>query len=296
MSKIRWFRFICLSLIPSLLLYGLGCSAPKSDNFLVAVTILPQQEFVENIVGEKPVETMVLIPPGASPATYELSPSQMQKLANARIYFKLGSGIPFENLWLDKIAELNPGMRIIDCSSGIEILSGGDDEHKPDHEHGRDPHIWCSPRNARIIVANITAGLIDLDQDYKETYEKNALNYDGRLAKLDDELKEIFAAANNRNFIIFHPSWGYFGRDYDLNQIAIEIEGKEPHAADLKKLVDLAKEKNIKTVFASPQFNTASAEMIAHEINGQVEFIDHLAKNYIENMRQVAARIVKAMK
>lgn len=278
-----------------------ACSTPQTETTQVAVTILPQQEFVEQIAGEFPIEILVMIPPGANPATYELSPKQMQQISKARAYFKLGSGLPFENTWLDKIKSLNPNMNIIDCSEGIEILSGTAHEHNAHkhhgHEHhGQDPHIWCSPSNVKIIVDNISKGLIEVDPDHREIYEKNTLIYKNKLDQLDREIKDKLATISKKDFIIFHPSWGYFARDYGLNQIAIELEGKEPHANDIKKLIELSREKNIKTVFASPQFNIESAEMIAREINGTVEYIDPLAKAYISNLGDVAFKLAEALR
>lgn len=274
----------------------LACSVPQTDSTMVAVTILPQQEFVEQIAGEFPIGVMVLIPPGASPATYELAPAQMQRLSKAKAYFELGSGLPFENIWLDKIKSLNPDMKIYDCSEGIEILTGAYHEHEGHEHHGNDPHIWCSPVNAKIIVDNIARGLTEIDPEHKKVYEKNAPIYKSKLDQLNSEIKNKLAIINNNDFIIFHPSWGYFAKDYGLNQIPIEIEGKEPRAEDLKHLVELSREKNIKTVFASPQFNTESAEMIAREIEGKVVFIDPLAKEYISNLGEVTSKLVEALR
>jgi zinc transport system substrate-binding protein len=88
--------------------------------------------------------------------------------------------------------------------------------------------------------------------------------------------------------VVFHPSWGYFAADYGLNMITIEIEGKEPSAQDLAKLVDLAKEKHVKVIFVQPQFSTRSAQAVAEEIGGEVVAVDPLAKDYIANMDKVS--------
>jgi zinc transport system substrate-binding protein len=239
---------------------------------------------------------MVLIPPGANPATYELSPSQMQKIDRAVAYFKVGSGLPFEEIWLDKISKLNPKMKIIDCSKNIEIMSGAADAHATEGAHGQDPHIWLSPRNAKIMVSNIAKGMAEVDSGNATTYEKNASVYQTKLDQLDITIRNEFEGITNRNFLIYHPAWGYFARDYDLNQIPIEIEGKEPRAADLTALVKLAKEKNLQTVFASPEFNTESARTIAKEIGGKVELIDPLAKDYGSNLTSVAIKLAQSMK
>lgn len=290
-----YIRILIALILLSLISLFSACSTPEPGGLLVAVTILPQQEFVEKICGGQSLEIMTLIPPGASPETYELKPAQMQKLSGAGIYFALGSGLQFENNWLDKISHLNPNMKIVDCSKGIEIMTGSAHSHEAAEHNGRDPHVWCSPANARLIIKTMAGELAAIFPDKAGLYEANAAAYLEKLARLDGEIKDMFAAAANRDFLIFHPAWGYFARDYGLNQIAIEVEGKEPHATELSDLVRQAKEKNIKTVFASPQFNTSSAEMIASDIGGRVEFIDPLAKDYVGNLLQVAVKIRAAM-
>jgi len=277
----------------------LACPLQSGDVGLVAVSILPQLEFVEQVAGVDLFEFMVLIPPGASPTSYELTPEQMKNLSRTEIYFKLGSGLPFENTWLERIAKLNPEMKVIDCSRGIEILSGGEGEdggHDHDHHHGTDPHIWCSAKNAGAIIDNIADGFIGIDPERKSMYAMNAYVYKQKLRALDKEIETLFQDVSGRKFIIFHPSWGYFARDYNLIQLPIEIEGKEQGAGDLRNLIKLSRGEGLHTVFASPQFNTESAEIIAGEIDGTVVYIDHLRKDYLINLREVAENLAKAMR
>ena len=95
--------------------------------------------------------------------------------------------------------------------------------------------------------------------------------------------------------MVYHPSWGYFARNYGVEQIPIEKEGKEPTGKGIKQVVDQARKDGIKVIFASPQFNTTSAEVIAKEINGRVVLIDPLAKDYVANIRRVAQALSEAM-
>ena len=96
--------------------------------------------------------------------------------------------------------------------------------------------------------------------------------------------------------MVYHPALGYFAREYDLSMIPVEEEGKEPTAASLTHLIQLAEDYNIKVLFADPQFNPQSAEVIARAINGRVVFINPLAENYIENLRGLLDELVQAMK
>lgn len=152
--------------------------ALASDKALVVVSILPQLEFVHQITGDTAYPTIVMIPPGASAETYEPKPEQMKQLSRAKIYFKVGTNLPFEQSWLGKISALNPQMVIIDCSRGIEILSGAEEHHASEnksshaHAHGQDPHIWCSPVNAKIIIDNMVEGFIKIDPGMNQAIEK----------------------------------------------------------------------------------------------------------------------------
>jgi len=265
----------------------------------IVVTILPQVEFVKNIGGEK-VDITVMVPPGASPHTYEPTPSQMASLAEAELYAKVGSGVEFELVWMDKLIATNKKMLVIDCSQGIqlqEMATVDEHEHEGDeHEHGAmDPHIWMSPRNAQIMVQNIASGLIQIDPDNSAYYEQNRDAYLQKLAQLDQDIRDGLSGVKNRVFMVYHPAFGYFARDYDLTMLPIEAEGKEPTPAGLQHLIEQAKEHNIRVVFVAPQFNPQSAKVIADAIDGRVVLINPLARDFIENLRILMGELVQAM-
>ncbi|MBM3157696.1 MAG: zinc ABC transporter substrate-binding protein, partial [Chloroflexi bacterium] len=223
--------------------------------------------------------------------------------ARARMYAKVGSGVEFELAYMDKIVAVNKNMLVVDCSSGIQLIEmseehehEGEEHEGEEHEHGAmDPHIWASPRNARVMVQNICEGLIQVDPENKAYYEANRDTYLNKLDELDEEISDELADVQNGAFIVFHPSWGYFARDYNLEQIAIEVGGKEPSAQDIARVIEEAKKRNIKVIFASPQFNPQSANVIAGEIDGRVILIDNLARDYIANMQAVLNELSQAM-
>jgi zinc transport system substrate-binding protein len=273
-----------------------GTSQPN-DKIGVVVTILPQADFVENVGGDK-VDVTVMVPPGADPHTYELTPSQLVKVSKAKMYAKVGSGVEFELAWMDKIIEQNKTMLVVDCSKGIQLMEMDEhhgDEDDGEHHQGDDPHIWLSSKNAKLMVANICSGLIQVDPQNEAYYTQNRDEYLAKLDALDRDIQEGLSGLRNRRFIVLHPAWGYFARDYNLEQIPIEIGGKEPSAKDIANLIQKAEEQNIKIIFASPEFNPRSADVIAKEIGGRVVFIDPLAKDYIKNMRLVLNEFVQVM-
>jgi zinc transport system substrate-binding protein len=259
----------------------------------VIVTILPQAEFVENIGGDK-VDVTVMVPPGASPHTYEPTPGQMEELSRAKMYAKVGSGVEFELVWMDRLIAQNKDMLVVDCSKGIELqqmIAGDEDEPAG----SIDPHIWMSPRNAQIMVQNIAHGLIQIDPGNRAYYEQNRDAYLQKLAQLDQDIQDGLSGVKNRIFMVYHPAFGYFARDYDLTMQPIEAEGKEPTPAGLAHLIEQAKEHNIRVVFAEPQFNPQSAKVIADAIDGKVVFIDPLAREYLTNLRILLGELVQAM-
>jgi len=298
----RFFPARLLSIVLTLLLASFllavaaSCTKERQETgqIGVVVTILPQAEFMESVGGEK-VDVTVMVPPGASPHTYEPTPSQMAALAKARMYAKVGSGVEFELVWMDKLIAVNKDMLVVDCSQGIELQEmAAPQEHE--HEHAAmDPHIWMSPLNARIMVQNIATGLIQVDPDNRLYYEQNRDAYLQKLIQLDQDIRAGLSAVTNRTFMVYHHAFGYFAGEYDLIMLPIEEEGKEPTPAGLQHLIEQAGEHGIKVVFAEPQFNPQSAEVIADAIDGRVVFVDPLARDYIVNLRTLMGELVQAM-
>jgi zinc transport system substrate-binding protein len=301
MAKKRIIRYALL-LAGLLAIAATACSAQprQTDRIGVVVSILPQAGFVEKVGGDR-VEVTVMIPPGASPHTYEPKPSQLAALSRAGMYAAVGSGIEFELAWMDKLRDINPDMLVVDCSRGVELRAmteeeAAAEEEEHEGEHGMmDPHIWTSPVNAQAMVRNICDGLVEVDPGNRSYYESNRDAYLQELTRLDTEIRERLSGLNNRTIMVYHPAFGYFAREYNLTMLLVEKEGKEPTPAGLTRLIEQAKEHNIKVVFAEPQFNPRSAEVIAGAIDGRVIFVDPLLKDYIENLRTIAGQIAGAM-
>ncbi|AGG07696.1 zinc ABC transporter substrate-binding protein [Dehalococcoides mccartyi] len=287
------FRTLFLSLIlgvtllSSLLLAGCQEETPSTAKLKIAVSIVPLKEFTQQIAGDK-AEVVLMVPPGAEPHTYQPLPSQMVDVSQADMYVKLGSDFGFEQNWLSKILSLNHSMLVVDSSVNITLESGSEGD-------GADPHIWLSPRNAIQMVKNITLGLMSLDPENQSYYAANRDAYLAKLEQLDNEITLAFSNLYNRTFLVFHPAWVYFARDYNLKELSIEIEGKEPTPQQMIEIINMAIQNNISIVFASPQFSSRSAEAIASEIDGRVVMIDPLAEDYITNMEFVYKQMQEVM-
>lgn len=263
---------------------------PTGEKPVVVVTILPQAEFVKKVGGDR-VDVTVMVPPGANVHIYEPTPSQMTVLAKAAMYAKVGSGIEFELTWMEKLRAVNKEMLVVDSSAGVPLqeVTGEVDSSEI------DPHIWMSPGNVAVMVQNIYEGLVIIDAANKAYYAQNRDAYLQELGRLDQEIRDSLSGVPDRTFMVYHPSLGYFAREYGLTMLSIENEGKEPTAAGMARVIAQAKESNITVIFAEPQFNPQSAKVIADAIGGRVVFIDSLAGDYVANMGYFLGELASAM-
>jgi zinc transport system substrate-binding protein len=264
------------------------------------VTIVPQAEIVEFIGGEY-VDVTIMVPAGQDPHSFEPTPDQMMKVAQATAYFKVGSGVEFEVVHMDTILEQNSDLQIFDCSEDITILSfdehyGQGDHHEDEQEEhyhkGTDPHIWTSPVNFKKMAEKVYTGLIEIDQNHQEEYYTNYQAYISKLDNLHANVSNLLLSYEDKSFMVYHPAWGYFGDTYNLKMIAIEDKGKQPGPAGIGAIITQAKEENITVIFVAPQFDTSSAETIAAEIEGKVVFANPLMSDYVATTIKLAEDMV----
>ena len=289
-------------IFPALLLLltlGMAACSPApasvSNNTIgVTVSILPEKYFVERIGGNL-VSVNVMVGPGADPHTYEPKPAQMAALSNASIFFRIG--VEYENAWLDRISSTNPKIKIVNLSDGIQKLPmpAHQDAKGTASGEGLDPHIWTSPVLVKSMAERIYSELAALDPANESIFKTNLGSFQKDIDALDLEIKSSLDNLPYHRIMVFHPAWAYFARDYNLEQIPIEIGGTEPSASELAKLIDTAKADSIKVIFAQPEFSTQIAKYIAKEIGGEVILISDLAENWLENLRQVAQTIKKSL-
>jgi len=295
-----WINRFCvlLLLIPLLAGVATACKSPgpAGDGKLnVVVSIVPQKYFVERIGGDY-VSVSVMVEPGASPATYEPKPEQLKALSSAAVYFSIG--VPFENAWLDKIAAANANMTMVDTIADIERMPmethrhhEEEGEQESEHEHAEgapDPHVWLSPQLVEVQSQAIYEALAELDPAHEAAYKVNMDAFLTDIDALEAEIEDTLSGLPSAKFMVFHPAWGYFARDFGLEHIPVEVGGQEPSAQELAHLIKEAREENIRVVFAQPEFSTQDAETIAQEIGGEVLLISPLAPDWLENMRTVA--------
>ena len=273
----------------------------------LTVNILPQKYFVEKIVKDK-FTINVMVKPGASPHNFEPKPSQMKSLVASKVYFLIGDAT--EKNWIEKFKQNAKNTLFVDTTIGFEKIEMAKHEHEEvaqhdhkkdekdeEHDHsGLDPHIWLDPVLVKIQAKNIYEAMIKIDSANSDFYKTNYEEFIKELETLDSNIKTILAPHKDKAFMVFHPSWGYFAKRYDLEQISIEIEGKEPKPNELVELIEESKKHDIKIIFVSPQFSQKSAQAISKNIGANVVAIDPLSDNWYENLQKVANEIANSYK
>ncbi len=246
----------------------------------IVVSIQPEIEFVQKIGGDR-VDVVSMVEEGSSPHIYEPKIYQMKKLSRADLYFAIG--VEFEKVWLDKFKSQNRKLKIIDLSKDINRSFDGRE---------LDPHIWTTPLNVKLIAKNIFNALSTFDKNGTAYYKQNLDNYLRELDRLDREIRDILKdVPKGSSFMVFHPAWGYFARDYGLKELAVEINGKEPKPKELIKVIKEAKRAKVKAIFTQPEFPDKSARIIADTLKIKVIKVSPLSKDWANNLLNLTKAI-----
>ncbi len=285
-----------LWLLVLLLLAGCQTRSPENEKSIVYVTIQPQTWFVRNLMTEK-MDVSVMIPPGMGHSNYDPTPKQVKELSHAVVYLSIGY-LGFEQAWLPRITKNNPKLPIVNLSAGIPPIEveGGEHQHE-DHEghedchEGIDPHTWMSPRSARLLATNTAQALAVAEPDCKQLIMENLSALLVRIDRLDSAYTTRLAEITDRKFIIFHPALTYLARDYNLEQFPMELGGKEPSAAHLKNLVDVARQENIRTIFVQKEFDQENARTLARELDARIVQIDPLSEDWEAEMYHILDKL-----
>jgi zinc transport system substrate-binding protein len=257
----------------------------------IVASVLPEVSFVKAI-GKNLVNVSAMVKPGDSPHTYEPKPSQMKIIAKADIYFSIG--VEFENAWLKRFANQNQNMLIVNLDKGIKREPMPTFSSKSSHSGKLDPHIWTSPNNIKIIAKNIYKTLIQKDSKNSDIYKKNYQNFLLHVELVDKKIREILKnTPKYATFMVFHPAWGYFAKEYGLTQLPVEIEGKTPKPKSLIKIFKIAKKQKVRAIFTQPEFSPKIAQQIAKELHIKVIKATPLNPNWEDNLINFAKAIAK---
>lgn len=285
------------------LLFGLWALPALASPLPVMVSVSPQKYFVEKIAGPL-VEVNVMVAPGADAHTFEPKPSQMAQAAKARLY--LAQGVEFEQTWLPRLAKTNPQLLVVNTLDGVELMPMAEG-HEAEHGHKEsqdkhsdkemDVHTWTSISLVKVQVGAIARALGEADPTNKAMYEANLMAFLAELDSLDAQVRTVLKGIpSGAEFIVFHPAWAYFARDYGLKEEAIESGGKEPGPRKLKEIIEHARESRAKAVFVQPQFSRKAAQTVADAIGAKLVEADDLAEDWGKNILLVAKALGDALR
>ena len=280
MQKIATF-IICALLI-------VGCTTKSdSDKKTIFVTITPMQSIIEEITaGDFDIE--VIVPKGASPETFEPTPKQVTSFSDAELIFSTGL-IDFEKSLIERISG---DAEVVNLSNGIELIAGSCSHGNHQHKHGVDPHIWTSPRALRTMVTNAHKAIMAHYPDSVKYTEAT-----GRLLERIDALDTYCAtrikAEGVEAMMIYHPAYTYYARDYGIEQIAIEHDGKEPSLRQTTALIEKAKEHGVKAILRQPQYSEDKVRAIANDAGAEIITTDPLAEDILGEIERVTEIICR---
>jgi zinc transport system substrate-binding protein len=265
-----------------LLVLIISCNRQGSNGTgirIITVSIAPYKYFVDAIAGGD-FSVNVMVPQGSDPHVYEPVPGQITNLRASAGYISNGY-LGFEMNWLDRFYEANTRMKKLNLGEKIEPI--GSDHHEGEHVEGADPHYWVSPKCAIIMASAVKDFLTELNPAGSSKYEGNHNTLVIKIQELDKKAVGYFSGYRNRSFMIYHPNLAYLARDYGIREIAVESEGKEPSPSDLRRLVDLARSENLKTIFVQREYDTRNAKSIAGETGAELVIIDPLNEDWLNS-------------
>lgn len=275
---------------------GISSCNPESTKPVLTVSIQPQRYFLERIVGDK-YDVLCLLTQGSNPESYEPGFNHLINLERSKAYFRMGN-IGFELAILDKIKNNNPDLIIVDTSKNIELLKGTHGgAHSHNHSHGHshevDPHVWTSVPNAKIIVENMYKALIEIDSRNKKYFTRNYETLLAELSELELEMAQKLDSVECRAFAVWHPSLSYFARDYGLEQISMEYEGKEVPASVLKHEIDIVREHGVKVLFYQKEFDSRQIQTINEQLGTEMIEINPMSYEWTAEMRKIADALTR---
>ena len=279
--------------LAAILLFSGAVAAVAEAPVHVLVSVAPQADFVKHIAGDAAVAE-VLVPPGQSHETYEVTPKQMARIGESQAFFRVGLSI--ETGLLPKLQSVCPGLRVVDMREGVQLLSMGPDSAGHAHGDGMDPHIWLDPVRVKTQAAAMAATLSALRPEQAALFQANLKKFEVALDALTVELQTTLAPVKGRTLFVYHPAYGYFADRFGLRQEAVEQEGKDPGLRHVQSVAESMRKEGARVLFVQPQFSSKTSEAVAAETGARVVALDPLPKDYIKDLRGMAQTILEGLR
>lgn len=275
-----------------LLLISCGRSGSDPGSKIITVSISPFKYFVEQIAGND-FTVNVMVPAGADPHTYEPFPGQINNLRKSVGYISNGF-LGFEMNWLDRFYETNRSMKKLNLGDSIVPLST-EHRHEGGHIEAADPHYWVSPKCALVIASSVKIFLCRLNPSQSQKYNSNYQLLISKIHELDNKSGQLFSDLPVKSFMIYHPNLAYVARDYGLEEIPVEYEGKEPSPSRMRELIDRMRKENLRTIFVQIEYDTKNAKAIAGETGAKIVLIDPLSENWLKSTTDIIDNLHKSL-
>ncbi|QED49060.1 metal ABC transporter substrate-binding protein [Cytobacillus dafuensis] len=263
-------------------------SPKKNDNKLtVYTTVYPLQYFTERIGGDY-VETHSIYPPGADEHTFEPTQKDMIKLADADLFIYIGLGLEG---FVEKSKKTlkNEHVKLISAGDNVHLDStAAEDGHHEDGEHheddghnhgGIDPHVWIDPVYAKELAEAVKDALLEEMPEHKDEF---IANYDELIKELDQlnaDFEQVANHAKHKEIIVSHSAYGYWEKRYGIKQIGVSglNTSNEPSQKQLEKIINVAKEHDLKYVFFEQNVSSKLTEIIQKEIGAEPLVLHNLS-------------------
>ena len=273
------------------------------ETIKIVSTITPFAS-IANYIGWEHVEVNSIIQPGFSPHSFEMKPSDIKNLHDSDLI--LSTWLELDNFIIEKISQKN----ILELKDSIELLEWHDhhnhhedehhedehhedehhedehheDEHHEDEEIFFDPHFWLSLENGKIIAKNIWDNLKQIDPENIQYYENNV----NRFIAQADELKNNYQnAVSTQDFIIFHEAFNYLFNEFNISDknvlVLEETAGREPSVWEMKIIIDEINQRDVKTIFKEPQFESKLIETLTSDYQLELYILDPLWNSIEKN-------------
>ena len=249
-----------------LLAVSAGPAAGQGGRVAVAATIFPLFDIVRQVAGTE-VDVRLVLPPGASPHTFEPTPSGVRTLAGARAIFMIGHGL---DDWAARLARSVgiSGVVVVDRGVTLRRETGG----------GVDPHYWLAPANARAIARTVAGEIQQLAPGRRVEIQQSLARYLGQLDAVEAEVRGILADLPARRIATFHDAFGYFAEAFGLKVAAVfePFPGREPGPRFVVEFQRRVRASGVHTLFAEPQLALDPLRPLARDLGVTLSVLDPL--------------------
>lgn len=289
--SLRILSKVCF-VLPLAMLLVTSCGPKKKvENNTILVSIEPLRYVTEYLVGGN-FNVESITPREATPETYAPTVQQIKAIDECLAFVRVGS-LGFENTQIRKVTDNSPHLYIINAAANTKKLPMCDHDHGDEHHGGEDPHIWMSPRNMKIIALNVYKQLCYLDQKNAEAYKERLLKFSNEMNELDSLTHEKLDTCKNKAFLINHPALGHYACQYNLIQISMEHDGKEPSPKQLEAVLERCRTHGVKKIFAQEQHSDKGVKRVAEELGVEVHYINPLSYNWKEEVERITQILIE---